>query len=70
MHGKAYEFIAVTHAFCYCFFYLDAFWKFFHIIQRPAQIGAHIYKKLENKRNASVQNKPERNILHNYTFLT
>lgn len=47
MQGKAYEFIAVTHAFFVIVFLIwMPFGKFFHIIQRPAQIGAHIYKEV------------------------
>ena len=47
MQGKAYEFMAVTHAFVVIVFLIwMPFGKFFHIIQRPAQIGAHIYKEV------------------------
>ncbi|CAM3448165.1 MFS transporter [Sphingobacterium prati] len=50
MHGKAYEFMAVTHAFFVIVFLVwMPFGKFFHIIQRPAQIGAHIYKEVGRK---------------------
>lgn len=46
MKGMAYEFMAVTHAVSVILFLIwIPFGKFFHIIQRPAQIGAHIYKK-------------------------
>ncbi|MFN8417434.1 MAG: MFS transporter [Cytophagaceae bacterium] len=51
MHGKAYEFMAVTHAFFVIIFLIwIPFGKFFHIIQRPAQIGAHIYKEVGKKK--------------------
>jgi hypothetical protein len=30
------------------------FGKFFHIIQRPAQIGAHIYKEVGKKRGMQI----------------
>ncbi len=51
MHGKAYEFMAVTHAFFVIVFLVwMPFGKFFHIIQRPAQIGAHIYKEAGRKK--------------------
>lgn len=46
MKGMAYDFMAVTHAVSVIIFLIwIPFGKFFHIIQRPAQIGAHIYKK-------------------------
>lgn len=55
MHGKAYEFIAVTHAFFVIVFLIwMPFGKFFHIIQRPAQIGAHIYKEVGKQRGMQV----------------
>lgn len=55
MHGKAYEFIAVTHAFFVIIFLIwMPFGKFFHIIQRPAQIGAHIYKEVGKKRGMQI----------------
>lgn len=59
MHGKAYEFIAVTHAFFVIIFLIwMPFGKFFHIIQRPAQIGAHIYKReVGKKRGMQFTNK-------------
>jgi hypothetical protein len=47
MNGKAFEFMAVSHAFFVIVFLIwIPFGKFFHIIQRPAQIGAHIYKEI------------------------
>lgn len=55
MHGKAYEFMAVTHAFFVIVFLVwMPFGKFFHIIQRPAQIGAHIYKEVGKQRGMQV----------------
>lgn len=55
MGGKAFEFIAVTHAFFVIVFLIwMPFGKFFHIIQRPAQIGAHIYKEVGKKRGMQV----------------
>jgi len=51
MKGQTYEFMAVTHAFFVIVFLVwMPFGKFFHIIQRPAQIGAHIYKEVGKKR--------------------
>lgn len=55
MHGKSYEFMAVTHAFFVIVFLIwIPFGKFFHIIQRPAQIGVHIYTELGKKRGMQV----------------
>lgn len=55
LEGKAYEFMAVTHAFFVIVFLIwMPFGKFFHIIQRPAQIGAHIYKEVGKKRGMQV----------------
>ncbi|HOZ97179.1 MAG TPA: hypothetical protein PKY86_01575 [Niabella sp.] len=55
MHGKAYEFMAVTHAFFVIVFLVwMPFGKFFHIIQRPAQIGAHIYKEVGKQKGMQV----------------
>ena len=46
MKGFAFDFLAVTHAISVIIFLIwIPFGKFFHIIQRPAQIGALIYKK-------------------------
>lgn len=46
MKGMAFDFMAVTHAASVIIFLIwIPFGKFFHIIQRPAQIGARIYKK-------------------------
>lgn len=45
MKGFAFDFLAVLHAVTVILFLIwIPFGKFFHIIQRPAQIGAHIYK--------------------------
>lgn len=55
MKGMAYEFMAVTHAFFVIVFLIwMPFGKFFHIIQRPAQIGAHIYKEIGKNRGMQV----------------
>lgn len=57
LHGMAYEFMAVTHAFFVIIFLIwIPFGKFFHIIQRPAQIGAHIYKKVGSQKGMQVCN--------------
>lgn len=50
MKGFAFDFLAVLHAVTVILFLIwIPFGKFFHIIQRPAQIGAHIYKKTRNE---------------------
>src|SRR5690606_21096081 len=55
MKGMAYEFMAVTHAFFVIVFLIwMPFGKFFHIIQRPAQIGAHIYKEVGKQKGMQV----------------
>jgi len=46
MDGKYYPFMAVTHAITVILFLIwIPFGKFFHIIQRPAQLGIAIYRK-------------------------
>ncbi|MBP1225258.1 MFS transporter [Flavobacterium sp. 1355] len=55
MKGFAYDFLAVIHAVTVIMFLLwIPFGKFFHIIQRPAQIGAHIYKKEGMKQGMAI----------------
>ncbi|KAA0213069.1 MAG: MFS transporter [Leptolyngbya sp. PLA3] len=45
MRGYAYDFLAIIHAACVIFTLLWLpFGKFFHIFQRPAQIGVAFYK--------------------------
>ncbi|MFA9478745.1 MFS transporter [Phycisphaerales bacterium AB-hyl4] len=45
MHGYAYEFLAIIHAVTVIFTLLWLpFGKFFHIFQRPAQLGVSFYK--------------------------
>lgn len=50
MRGYAYDFIAILHAITVIFtlLYLP-FGKFFHIFQRPAQLGASFYKDAGEK---------------------
>lgn len=46
MEGKAHQFMAITHAITVILFLIwIPFGKFFHIIQRPAQLGIAIYRK-------------------------
>jgi nitrate reductase gamma subunit len=46
MDGKAHQFMAITHAITVILFLIWLpFGKFFHIIQRPAQLGIAIYRK-------------------------
>ncbi|WP_407427878.1 MFS transporter [Arcticibacter sp.] len=55
MKGFAYDFMAVTHAITVIMFLIwIPFGKFFHIIQRPAQLGAHIYKREGIRRGMAV----------------
>ncbi len=55
LKGKTYEFMAVTHAVTVILFLVwIPFGKFFHIIQRPAQIGAHLYKKEGMKKGMAI----------------
>src|SRR5690606_14540250 len=45
MHGYAYDFLAITHAVTVILTLLWLpFGKFFHIFQRPAQLGVAFYK--------------------------
>ncbi|MFZ1321616.1 MAG: MFS transporter [Ignavibacteria bacterium] len=55
MKGFAFNFLAVTHAISVIIFLIwIPFGKFFHIIQRPAQIGAHIYKAEGEKQGMAI----------------
>ena len=55
MKGIAYDFMAVTHAITVIMFLIwIPFGKFFHIIQRPAQLGVHIYKREGTQRGMAV----------------
>lgn len=55
MKGFAFDFLAVLHCITVIMFLIWVpFGKFFHIIQRPAQIGAHIYKKEGMKEEMAV----------------
>ncbi len=55
MKGYAYEFLAIIHAVTVIFTLLWLpFGKFFHIFQRPAQIGVSFYK------DAGVESEPAR----------
>jgi hypothetical protein len=50
MHGYAYSFLAILHAATVIFTLLFLpFGKFFHIFQRPAQLGVGFYKDLAEK---------------------
>jgi hypothetical protein len=55
MKGIAFDFMSVTHAIAVILFLVwIPFGKFFHIIQRPAQIGAHIYRREGMKKGMAV----------------
>lgn len=46
MQGKAHQFMAITHAASVILFLLwMPFGKFFHIFQRPAQLGVAVYRR-------------------------
>jgi hypothetical protein len=46
MEGRAHQFMAITHAITVILFLVwMPFGKFYHIIQRPAQLGIAIYRK-------------------------
>jgi nitrite reductase/ring-hydroxylating ferredoxin subunit len=46
LQGRAHQFMAITHAITVILFLLwMPFGKFFHIFQRPAQLGVAIYRK-------------------------
>jgi hypothetical protein len=46
LEGRAHQFMAITHAITVILFLVwMPFGKFFHIIQRPAQLGIAIYRK-------------------------
>jgi hypothetical protein len=57
MHGHSYSFLAVLHAFSVIvtLLYLP-FGKFFHIFQRPANLGVQFYKQ-EGERTAQARCK-------------
>jgi hypothetical protein len=55
LQGKTNQFMSVTHAITVILFLVWLpFGKFFHIFQRPAQLGAHVYKKEGIKRGMAV----------------
>ena len=50
LEGKMSQFMAITHAITVAMFLMwIPFGKFFHIFQRPAQVGANIYR-IEGKK--------------------
>lgn len=54
MKGYAYGFLAITHAVTVIFGLLWLpFGKFFHIFQRPAQIGVRFYKEVGQREEAA-----------------
>ncbi|HVI46688.1 MAG TPA: hypothetical protein VM802_17550 [Chitinophaga sp.] len=55
MKGIAYDYLSVTHAISVILFLVwIPFGKFFHVIQRPAHIGAHLYQKEGAKKGMAV----------------
>jgi nitrate reductase gamma subunit len=54
MKGYAYDFLAILHAITVIFTFLWLpFGKFFHIFQRPAQIGVRFYKDIGQREEAA-----------------
>jgi len=50
MDGKAHQFMAITHAMTVILFLIwMPFGKFYHIFQRPAQLGVAVYRKAGEK---------------------
>ncbi|MBE7551443.1 MAG: MFS transporter [Anaerolineales bacterium] len=55
MKGYAYDFLAILHAITVIFTFLWLpFGKFFHIFQRPAQIGVRFYKDVGQREAAAL----------------
>ncbi len=55
MGGAYYSFLALTHAITVIFFLIWLpFGKFFHIFQRPAQLGVSVYKQAGHETEAQV----------------
>ncbi|WMJ73609.1 MFS transporter [Cytophagaceae bacterium ABcell3] len=55
LQGRTFEFMSVTHAISVILFLVWLpFGKFFHIFQRPAQLGTNIYKKQGAKLGMAV----------------
>lgn len=55
MHGYGYEFLAILHAITVIFTLIWVpFGKFFHIIQRPAQIGVAFYKDVGSRSEQAI----------------
>ncbi|MEO6907059.1 MAG: MFS transporter [Abditibacteriaceae bacterium] len=74
MRGYGYEFIAILHAITVIFtlLYLP-FGKFFHIFQRPAQLGASFYKdagKYGEKAYCRRCQEPFSSVLHVQDLIT
>lgn len=55
MRGYAYDFIAILHAITVIVTFLWLpFGKFFHIFQRPAQLGVRFYKEVGQREEAAL----------------
>ncbi|WPP47989.1 MFS transporter [Catalinimonas niigatensis] len=55
MQGKTFEFMSVTHAITVILFLVwIPFGKFFHIFQRPAQLGTNVYRREGAKQGMAV----------------
>lgn len=55
LEGRTHQFMSVTHAITVILWLVWLpFGKFFHIFQRPAQLGAHVYRMEGSKREMAV----------------
>lgn len=55
MQGKTFEFMSVTHAITVILFLVwIPFGKFFHIFQRPAQLGTNVYRREGAKQGMAI----------------
>ncbi len=63
MQGYAYEFLAILHAVTVIFTLLWLpFGKFFHIFQRPAQLGVAFYKDVGAAERAGALRRLRRGV--------
>jgi hypothetical protein len=74
LHGIGYEFLAILHAITVIFTFLWLpFGKFFHIFQRPAQLGVGFYKDVgmrEGMANCARCDTPYASQLHVNDLIT
>lgn len=74
LKGYAYDFIAILHAITVIVTFLWLpFGKFFHIFQRPAQIGVRFYKDVGEREEAAICrrcNTPFTSLMHVQDLIT